>query len=52
MSIRVSLQKVDAMINLVGEMVISQSKVAKIVESLDPTPVSGFARRNGVDAAQ
>ena len=34
-SIRVSLQKVDQLINLVGEMVISQSKVAKLIEELD-----------------
>lgn len=34
-TIRVSLKKVDQMINLVGEMVIAQSKVASLVEELD-----------------
>ncbi|MHB1238533.1 MAG: chemotaxis protein CheW [Gallionella sp.] len=35
-SIRVSVGKVDAMINLVGELVITQSMLAEIVSSMDP----------------
>lgn len=35
-SIRVSVSKVDTMINLVGELVITQSMLAEIVSNMDP----------------
>lgn len=47
-SIRVSVEKVDQMINLVGELVITQSMLAEIASHLDPvlheSLVSGLAQ--------
>ncbi|MBI5438105.1 MAG: chemotaxis protein CheA [Nitrosomonadales bacterium] len=45
-SIRVSVEKVDQMINLVGELVITQSMLAEVASHLDP--VSNESLLNGL----